>query len=233
MKKILIITFIFKLFLLPAQNRTEFWAKLHANVKINEKWTVGTDVQYRTQANYYQNHQLFDYGLTRSLRLWAFYKLPYRFVFTAAPIAYFHNTEILGDGRLAHNHELRTMWGVQKQLDRGQWKQSLRLLAEVRRVQFNLPTAFMQYRYRLKYELTHPICRLNESLTLAAGFFDEFFVRTQAGETGFDQNRSYVFAQVRGPHTQLNIGYQHTFFQSKTNVLQRYIALASFQVNLP
>lgn len=232
MKKTLIFALVFNLFLLSAQNRTEFWAKLQTNVKINEKWTIGTDVQYRTQANYYQNHQLFDYGLTRGVRLWAFYRLPHSFVFTAAPIAYFHNTEILGDGRLTHNHELRTMWGIQKQLDRGQWKQNVRLLAEVRRVQFNLPTAFMQYRYRLKYELTHPICRFNESLTLAGGFYDEFFIRTQAGVTGFDQNRSYAFLQVRSPQTLLNIGYQHTFSQSKATVFQRYIALVSFQVNL-
>lgn len=219
-----------------SQNRAELWTKLNVTKTLNAKWAIGTDIQYRSQANYRisENFHICETDLVRSVRLWAFYKLPQNWTITAAPIAYFANTDILDEAaHLSHSQELRTMWGLSKSFTLAKITNKNRLMYEARFVQWNKPNAFVQHRYRLQNSFTLPIFKLHEHGKGNLFLMNEFFLKTQNAKTGFDQNRIYAAFEFQHKWIGLVSGYQHVFQQGNTAIFQKRIWLTTLNVQLP
>lgn len=219
-----------------SQNRAELWTKLNIVKTLNPQWTIGTDAQYRSQANYRitDNANLFDRDLAYSLRFWAFYKLPKNWTINAAPIAYFRNTDILDDfSHLSYSQELRTLWGISKSFTFSKITNKNRLMYEARFIQWNQPNAVVQHRYRLQNGFTFPLFKLQKNSKGNLFVMNEFFLKTQKEKTGFDQNRIYAAFEFQHKWLGLVSGYQHIFQQGSQAVFQKRIWLTTLNVQLP
>lgn len=227
--------FIGSFSVLFGQDRTECWTKLSANKTLSAKWSVGLDMQYRTQSDYLspENQHLFQYELTHSIRAWVFYKLPQKWTVIASPIAYFSATDIKSEGKKVETHELRANFGVSKDFKLGVLQNKNRFLTEVRRLQFDEPNAVMQYRYRLQNSLSLPIKKWKEKQSVNLAAANEFFIKTQTLKTGFDQNRTALLLQYQSHFFELTSGYLHIFQQGSSKIFQRRIWLTTLSVSFP
>lgn len=218
-----------------SQNRTEFWSKVNVIKTLNPKWSVGLDVQYRTQANYHTsgNKQLFNAPLAQSARLWVYYKLPNNWTITTAPIAYFHNTDVGEQAILTHSNELRTTWGITKGFQFHQLKNKNRFLYEARFMGLEKPVISIQNRYRLQNNLSFPILKLGEKNVFSIFAMNEIMLKTQKSKTNFDQNRTYLALQYQFKGIEIVSGYQHIFQQGSSSVFQRRTWLTSLNIQIP
>lgn len=218
-----------------SQNRSEFWTKLTVVKTLNPKWSVGADIQYRSQANYQisDNRNFFENDLSRALRLWVFYKLSPKWTITAAPIAYFSNVEINKQLHLAAVNELRSAWGITNSLRFLNVKNKNRFLYENRFIDWNKQNAYFQHRYRLQNAFAIPITKMGENSGINLFLMNEFFVKTQKNITTFDQNRVFAALQLRFKGIELSSGYQHVFQQGSSANFQRKIWLTTLNIAIP
>lgn len=206
--------------LLPvfSQDRGEVWTKLSISKVVHSKWSMGVDLQYRGQANYYipNNHNIFETNLATSIRLWAYYKLAKDWKVTAAPIAYFYNTEIMTDFvEVSHYQEMRTMWGISKNWQISRLKNKNRLMYEARFINWNTSKSITQHRYRIQNVGMVPIQKIHADGKLYLYLMNEYMLKTQQGKTNFDQNRSFLALQLQYKNIELTSGYQ--FIRQKGN----------------
>lgn len=211
MKNIFLLGFLFLSVAAFAQNtRAESWFVANTTFSITKKWSVGFDLQHRRQSNYFNDDRNpVSLGLNYTVRAWVYYKLPQNWTITTAPLGYFNFTDIKNKAGDARNfHELRTMWGIVKRMEWGKLKNINRLAYEARFIQWDMPDATVQHRYRLQNTLVYPIYKFSDKLALNAFGFNEFIMRTQNGKTEFDRNRVVLAPQLKFGKHDLSIGYQ-------------------------
>lgn len=196
-----------------AQSQNEFWSKITVTKKINSHWTLGVDAQHRRQADYLQHRKnIFHHTLTNSIRLWAFYKMKQNWTIVFSPIAYFNNENInTTTETFIHSRELRSMIGVSKNLYFGSVVNNNRLLYEIDLLQFDSPGIITRHRYRLFNNFIFPIKYISEAHSFNYNFYNEIFLKTQAGISSFDQNHFYNGLQWKSKFSDVNIGYQYTY----------------------
>ena len=207
-----------------AQVRQEFWSRITMNRKIDEKWTIGGDVQYRSQENYHeQNQQRFENPLLQSIRTTLYYKIFQKknISLLVSPLVYFRSFDVKTDGTITDQRELRTAWGVIQQQDIKKIKIRNRLQYEMRFLKVDKPEHILQHRFRWQTQLTIPIWKAkNKNWGINYVVFDEFFWALQKRKSFFEQNRFYNALQIKYKWTEWNIGLQ----KSVQNMRGDYIA---------
>jgi hypothetical protein len=208
-----------------AQVRQEFWSKVTVSKKVNQRWTVGGDVQYRSQANYYtSNIQRFQNDLLQSIRTTLQYKMSpkYRVDILVSPLIYFRSFDIDKRGHTTPQNELRVALGAVHQ--QTFWKRTKlrnRLLYEMRFLKFDKPEHIVQHRYRWQLQMTIPIFRIHSDYDINYVVFDEVFVAHQESKTFFEQNRLYNALQLRYKYSEFNIGFQQSIQNIKEELIKR------------
>ncbi|GAB4110293.1 MAG: hypothetical protein OHK0057_02010 [Thermoflexibacter sp.] len=206
-----------------AQVHHEFWSKVTVNKKVNQRWTVGGDVQYRSQANYHiPNTQRFENDLLQSIRTTLQYKISpkYHVDILASPLIYFRSFDIDKKGHTTPQNELRVALGTVQQ--QSFWKGTKlrnRLLYEMRFLKFDKPEPILQHRYRWQVQMTIPIFRIHSRYDINYVVFDEVFVARQESKTFFEQNRLYNALQLKYKYSEFNVGFQ----QSTQNIKEELI----------
>lgn len=223
LKNILFLILLFLNSNLFSQNRNEFWSKVSLTKKINKHWAIGMDIQHRRQADFYkEDKNIFHFGLTNSIRVWAYYKLKQNWSIVASPIAYFENDNIVNaSGVTANSKELRSMIGIGKNLFFQKLVNYNRLLFELDLINFNYPEMLTRHRYRLLNNFILPIKCINLTHSLNYDFYNEVFLKTQKGLTSFDQNHFYNGIQWKWKQSDLNIGYQYTYQKVTNNYINK------------
>ena len=236
-KNIFLFTFIFFLFNFSSfcQNRNEFWSKLNMTKKMNEKWSIGLDLQYRSQANYRSNphYNIFQYPLTNSIRTAIYYKLPKEWSLIASPFIYFEAKEIDKQSNLQTTHEFRTALGATKNFQWQKIKNKNRFLYESRFFEWGNANQSFQHRYRLQNIFIFPFLNVKESPKWNIFAMNEFLVKTQNANTLLDQNRLILAVQYQFKMIEILSGYLHVFQQGSRDVFQRRIWLTTFHISIP
>jgi len=206
-----------------AQTHDEFWSKLTISKKINNKFLLACDVQFRQQANYkIASKNIFEEPNTRAIRLWLNYKLKNNFTITVAPIAYFANEDIINkNGTLSNTNELRIAFAFTKSFNWKNAKQNNRILVEERFLNYDAVNTINQYRYRIQNSINLLVKKLNNNCNLNYQFSNEFIIKTQQSQISFDQNRIQNALQLQLHKIEFNIGYQYTIQASSNNLIYR------------
>ncbi len=208
-----------------AQVRQEFWTKVAINKKINPRWTVVGDVQYRSQENYHiPNRQRFENDLLQSIRFTLQYKLfpKYNIDILASPLIYFRSFEIDKKGNVTPQNELRAALGaVQQQTFWKSTKLRNRLQYEMRFLKFDKAEHTLQHRCRWQVQMTIPICQIRKDYHINYVVFDEIFVAYQESKAFFEQNRLYNALQLKYKYSELNIGFQRSIQNVKDELTYR------------
>ncbi len=208
-----------------AQVRQEFWTKVAVNKKINPRWTIGGDVQYRSQENYHiPNRKRFENDLLQSIRFTLQYKLfpKYNIDILASPLIYFRSFEIDKKGHVTPQNELRVALGaVQQQTFWKRAKLRNRLQYEMRFLKFDKAEHTLQHRYRWQVQMTIPICQIHKDYDINYVVFDEIFVAYQENKTFFEQNRLYNALQLKYKYLEFNIGFQRSVQNVKDELTHR------------
>ena len=223
LKKILFLILLFLNSNLFSQNRNEFWSKISLTKKVNKHWALGVDIQHRRQADFYkEDKDIFHFGLTNSIRLWAYYKLTHHWSVIASPVAYFENENIVNaSSKTVYSKELRSMIGVGKNLFFKKLVNYNRLLYEVDLINFNDPGMLTRHRYRLLNNFVLSIKSFNVTHSLNYNFFNEVFFKTQNRITSFDQNHFYNGIQWKWKQSDLSLGYQYTYQKLTNNYINK------------
>lgn len=207
----LLIYFFLIVQLAAAQTRQEFWSRVAISKKISDRWTVGGDVQYRTQENYHiSNNKRFENDLLQSIRITTFYKLfsKHQTNLIFSPIVYFRSFDVNRQGKINDQREYRWAAGIMQQYKLLK-KVTLRnrLQYEMRFLRVDSPNTTLQQRPRWQLQATIPLLNLN-SLVFSYLLFDEIFAAYQENNLFFEQNRIYNALQLKYSFLELNIGFQ-------------------------
>jgi hypothetical protein len=211
----------------------DFWFKLHVNKKLDEHWTLGTDLQLRRQDRFIQQDEnIFRLPSVYSVRFWVYRKIGKRWTIIYSPGAFFQNYQLRPSGQLTEMHELRTMAGASHALELGRFTLRNRLLYEYRWIDFDQEVFRHQHRLRLQNALLYQLAKWEGKNRLDLLFFNEFFFATPDYRTfGFDQNRDFL--GLKGQHSVLEwtLGYQYTRQRQGEANINRHSMLAGIQLN--
>jgi len=195
------------------QSYDEFWTRIMINKKIDKNWTLGGDVQYRSQENYHeQNNLRFQNPLLQSFRTTIYYRLSskYRVDLTASPLVYFRSFDVDRIGEVSDQREIRVVFGgLQHQNIFKKVKLRNRFQSEARFLRVDRPDNFFQNRLRWQIQATMPIYQTKSKIrSINCLIFNEIFIAHQQGNAFFDQNRFYNAIQFKHKFIELNLGYQ-------------------------
>ncbi|MBX7241113.1 MAG: DUF2490 domain-containing protein [Bacteroidia bacterium] len=220
-----------------AQNREEFWSKVNVVKPINPKWSIGMDIQYRTQSDLHQPGvpNLFQYPLTTSYRAWLYYKMPKDWTIVYSPVAFFSTSELSSRAyQFAKTTEVRTFFGgIKSFYFRGGLQNKNRIAYELRIIRKEDSDHFIQHRYRLQNSLMIPLNRRTNANQIGLYVMNEFFLRTQSKNTTLDQNRSYLSFSLRYHQAEIISGYQLIFQRGNNADFFRNIWLTTLNLNIP
>lgn len=209
------------------QVRNEFWTKLNMNKKINNKWIVGGDIQYRTQENYYiQDRQIFRHSLLQSIRTTIYYKAfpKYDIEILASPLVYFRSFYIDKQGDIKDSREMRVAMGaMQTHTFWEKIKFRNRLQYEMRFMKIDAPEQFLQNRVRWQVQTLLPICQTSNKKSCGINYiiFNEIFFANETNNIFFEQNRIYNAIQFKYKWAEWNIGYQRNIQNLKGEITER------------
>jgi Protein of unknown function (DUF2490) len=206
-----------------AQQKNEFWSKINIIQHINDHLALGIDAQYRRQADFYaKDKNIFHYPLSKSIRLWIYYKLKNDWTLIASPIAYFNNENLENiSGTVNNSNDIRSMAGTSKTFLLGRFRNNNRVLYEADLLAINSCDVTLRHRYRLYNNILFSIKALSETHGLNYYFFNEIFYKTQNGFSSFDQDHLYNGFQWRWKDSDFNIGYQYTYQKDLSNYLHK------------
>ncbi|MCS6795827.1 MAG: DUF2490 domain-containing protein [Raineya sp.] len=207
-----------------SQNRQEFWSKITISKKINNKWNVGGDIQYRSQENYkLANGKRFENDLLQSIRFTVLHKISKRhqihLIFS--PLVYFRSFELDSNDNIIDQREYR--WAVGK-MQQHTWNRIVlraRLQYEMRFLRIDSPNSLLQHRVRFQTQATLPIFKWKSGRAVNYIIFDEIFVANQQKQMFLEQNRFYNALQVKLDFLELNVGLQKSGQQVKKEWIKR------------
>lgn len=208
------------------QSHEEFWTRITMNKKIDKKWTLGGDVQYRSQENYHEhNGKRFQNPLLQSIRTTIYYRLStkYHINLIASPFVYFRSFDVDRIGNVSDQREFRAAFGFfQQQNILKKIKLRNRLQYEARFLKINRPEQLFQNRLRWQIQVTMPICHtISESCSINYVSFNEIFIAQQQSMSFFEQNRFYNALQFKYKFSEFNLGYQMSVQKVKTEMIAR------------
>jgi hypothetical protein len=123
-----------------AQHRNELWTKVNFTKSLSKRLDGGMDIQHRRQNGFENDYNMLQYGMTSSIRLWAYYKLKHNWSLILSPFAYFDNQVIKPASKeIQGSNELRTMLGVTKGIALGNLTNKNRILYELSSIQNKEP----------------------------------------------------------------------------------------------
>lgn len=206
-----------------AQQQNEFWTKINVTGHVNNHLAFGVDAQYRRQADFYsRDKNIFHYPLSKSIRLWTYYKLKDNWTLVASPIAYFNNENLENiSGKISNSNDLRSMIGASKLFLLGHLRSNNRVLYEADLLGINSHDLTLRHRYRLYNNILFPIKKLGETHGINYFFFNEIFYKTQNGISSFDQDHVYNGVQWKWKDSDLNMGYQYTYQKNAGNYFHK------------
>jgi hypothetical protein len=208
------------------QSHEEFWTRITMNKKIDQKWTLGGDVQYRSQENYHeQNKMRFQNPLLQSIRTTIYYRLSskYHLDLLTSPLVYFRSFDVDKIGNISDQREMRIAFGgLQQQNILKKIKLRNRLQYEARFLKIDKPEQFFQNRMRWQIQATIPICQtISKSCNINYVSFNEIFFAQQQSMSFFEQNRFYNALQFKYKFSELNLGYQMSVQKVKSEMIAR------------
>ena len=232
MKKYIIIVALLSSGVVHAQNRNELWTKINITKSINEHVRIGTDIQYRRQ-NGFEDHNMFRFSMTKSVRLWTFYRLHQSWTIILSPIAYFSNRVVNGDTKETQGAtEIRAMIGASQDVTLGKLVSKNRFLYEVSSIKANKPGRSIRQRYRLQNSFIFPLIEMTDDAKVNYGITNELLFRSMSGSAAFDQNRLYSGFQWKASQMDINIGYQYTSQKEEGGYLNKDQLLLVINLNL-
>ncbi|MCS6822082.1 MAG: DUF2490 domain-containing protein [Microscillaceae bacterium] len=208
---------------LYGQARQEFWSKITVNQKISKCWTIGGDVQYRSQANpNSQIRQPFAEDLLYGIRLTTFYQVSeqYKVYFVFSPFLYFRSSEFTTSGSRKEIHEYRFTLGILQKTEIKGIKISNRGLYEMRFLHLFSPYTTQQHRVRWQLQAIVPLFSIssdrNKEWRVNYMVFNEIFAAKPIESTfQIDQNRFCNALQLSYKFIELNTGLQKTIQKVK------------------
>ncbi|GAB4127210.1 MAG: hypothetical protein OHK0045_12220 [Raineya sp.] len=208
------------------QAREEFWSKFSINKKIDNKWIVGEDLQYRSQENYQQNNkQRFQNPLLQSIRITLYYKIApkYNIDLLASPLVYFRSFNVDKQANITDQREMRVALGAMQQ--QTLWKKIKlrnRLQYEMRFLKIDEPEQILQHRARWQIQMTMPICGTStKNCSINYIMFNEVFFAHENRNTFHEQNRFYNALQIKYKWIDWNVGYQKSIQNVKGELVAR------------
>ncbi|MFM6984565.1 MAG: DUF2490 domain-containing protein [Chitinophagaceae bacterium] len=204
---------------LMGQERHEFWSKLYVKHDISKHWAIASDIQYRTQGNYHQNHSgCFDHYKMQSGRLWMQYALNSSAEILLSPIAYFRTSDLLPNSDdWGMTNEIRLSAGLQKTQNFKTFSLKWRFLTESRH--FIYPIRTQQYRSRLQMQIKIPVIKKKQTevgVVITEEYFYKLFEK-------MDNNRVFSGLSLRLNQQEIQTGFQwqqQGSFKSGVRILQ-------------
>jgi hypothetical protein len=161
------------------------------------------------------------------LRNWIIYKINKKINLISAPIAYFHNENIVNiTGEINNMEELRTMYGLnhtQKFLQN--FINQNRFFYEIRWINYHTNQSFLQHRYRWQNASTLNLTPYKKHYQWGIFAFNELFFMTQKKITQFDQNRTYMALQFKEKNFTINAGCQWIFQELQNKFITKHTIL--------
>lgn len=187
------------------QTHYEYWLKLQIEHSI-KRWQIGTDLQFRTQANYLQqSYNPFQNQLVYSFRFWTNYKLK-KSTILFSPFAYFRNVDFNKDTVSVLADEWRTSVGFLKNLSRKHHEFNFRFIYEHRQfIEHN--KQMERSRYLIRWRPL--IFRQGQSATQPF-IQEEYFLRLDPGKYICDQNRVQIGMKYKTTKLDVSVAYQWT-----------------------
>lgn len=221
-KSVILITIAFYANYSSAQIHYEDWNKISFLKKLNNKFSVLFDINIRQQSNYKANEtNFFELPLVRSQRLWVMYNFTNNYSLIGS-FLYGLNTDIANTKYdFITTNDMQYDIGIMKNATIKTTKLRSRFLVEYRTLNTNNISNAIQYRYRFQENATFLLKTFANKNSFNCVLNDEVFFKTQNSVTELDQNRLYATLQYHTAKVEYNIGYQKTYQNQSSKLVDR------------
>lgn len=221
-KSVILITIAFYANYSSAQIHYEDWNKISFLKKLNNKFSVLFDINIRQQSNYKANEtNFFELPLVRSQRLWVMYNFTNNYSLIGS-FLYGLNTDIANTKYdFITTNDMQYDIGIMKNATIKTTKLRSRFLVEYRTLNTNNISNAIQYRYRFQENATFLLKTFANKNSFNCVLNDEVFFKTQNSVTELDQNRLYATLQYHTTKVEYNIGYQKTYQNQSSKLVDR------------
>ncbi|MCX7744363.1 MAG: DUF2490 domain-containing protein [Flavobacteriales bacterium] len=227
----------------PPIDKDEFWSRIQVMSRLSKRWIIGIDYQYRRQQI---DHHFLDIPLLQSYRTWANFELPHNFQLISNPVMYLEHYRINEGSDWEQNpvvklHELRTVWGVQHELELNKIELRNRLLGEFRWMNFDKKESSFLFRWRYQFLFAFLLTRLSTHSRMNIQLFDEIFFQPETVTIPntyitkhhvFEQNRVALSLLTTVYAVELQLGFQYTYQLSGFRIYNKYQLLTGLVIRI-
>lgn len=192
------------------QTRYESWTRVNFTHWTKSKFGIGLELQHRRQSNYWtENRNIFEQSMVTFVRPWIYYKAGKGWVLVSSPLSFYAFRDILNkSGNTKDYIELRSTYGVQRNVKLKNILNRNRAWAELRFTDINGPSTIFQVRLRIQNTFLFPLKKLNAHTDLNYNLSNEFFINKRKELIAFDHNRFFNGLQIKKQKYEINLGYQ-------------------------
>ena len=206
------------------QTRYESWVRANLNHWVRPKAGIGLELHHRRQSNFLNNEKdLLDKPMLTIVRPWFYYRSPKNYVLAVSPLSFHDYSDIANNlGHLKNYLELRSTYGIQRNLTLKNIINRNRIWYELRFTDVNSRNRVFQTRLRIQNTFLFPLITLDNKAKLNYNLTNEFFIAQKKDLINFDHNRFFNGLQLKKANYEINLGYQWSRHNATPHAYSRH-----------